>query len=143
VRPDLNSSLADAHISDLLRDAEDFRRSQVEWGDVSDPFEAVTVRLARARDAEALARVSERDGRRPPAGATLVAEVDGVVLAARSLEDGASVADPFRPTAHLVELLALRSAHLRNASNGAVGRRRRGVVDRLRALRSRPQRARL
>jgi hypothetical protein len=55
-----------------------------------------------------------------------------VVLAARSLDSGASVADPFRPTA---ELLALRSAHLKNADNGRVHPRRLGPRAWLRALR--------
>ena len=57
-------------------------------------------------------KLSERDGRGKPPGPLLVAEVDGRLLAARSLEDGRSVADPFHHTAHLSELLALRSVHL-------------------------------
>jgi hypothetical protein len=91
------------------------------------------VRLARDGDAEALARLSQRDGRRSPQGSILVAEVDGKVLAARSLESGTSVADPFHPTTQLTELLELRSAHLRSASNGRV-HMRRSVRGRLRAL---------
>ena len=109
---DLNSSVTDARIADWLRGAERFRRSRVESGEEADPYETVTVRLARAVDADAVARLSAREGRPVPVGPLLVAEVGGVVLAARSLGDGASTADPFRPTAHLSELLELRSAHL-------------------------------
>ena len=75
------------------------------------------MRLARAADAEAVARLAQRDGHRMPVGPTLVAEVGGAVLAARSLETGASVADPFRPTAQLAELLELRAAHWRARPN--------------------------
>jgi hypothetical protein len=137
VNPDLNSSVTDARIADWLRGAERFRRARVEWGDQADPFETVTVRLARAVDANAVARLAARDGRRVPVGPTLVAEVGGVVLAARSLEDGGSVADPFRPTAHLTELLELRAVHLRNASNGKHVGSGRGLMGWLRALRRR------
>ena len=55
------------------------------------------------------------------------------MLAARSIEDGGSVADPFRHTAHLAELLALRATHLRNAElTNAMGRKRfRSIENRL------------
>jgi hypothetical protein len=87
----------------------------------------VTVRLAGERDRASLGRLAERDGRPEPHAPVLVAEAEGTVLAARSLSDGRSIADPFHHTAHLSELLELRAAHLRGG--GAKGRRR--ITDRL------------
>jgi hypothetical protein len=124
MHPTLNIYLANALAADRLREAECFRRSRVEWSEEPDRYDAVTVRFARPSDAEAVLRLSELDGRRvSPRDQMLVAEVEGRVLAARPLEGGSSIADPFRPTAHLVELLELRSAHLRNGRGGSDGGR--------------------
>lgn len=65
----------------------------------------VTLRVARPDDATEVARLSALDSRRPPAAPVLVAEEGGMLRAALSLADGAVVADPFAPTAHLVALL--------------------------------------
>jgi hypothetical protein len=125
VNSELSRQLTEALVSDRLREAERFRRARIAQVERPDPTdEAVTVRLAREADAGALARLSQLEGRRVPAGPTLVAEVGGVVRAARSLASGASIADPFRPTAHLTELLALRAAHLRAGDSEARPRRR-------------------
>jgi hypothetical protein len=58
----------------------------------------------------------------------LVAEADGTLVAARSLATGATIADPFRPTADVTALLALRAAAL---TNGGTAAGRRGIVERL------------
>jgi hypothetical protein len=127
--PALTEHLASALAADRLETAERLRRSRVEWTRViPDPLDSVTVRRARPGDGAALQRLAELDGRRLPAGPMLVAEVAGELLAARSLVTGTSIADPFRPSAHLVELLELRSAHLRERP------RRRLRVPRGRAL---------
>jgi hypothetical protein len=134
MRPALVAMMAQAQIDDRLEQAERFRRARrarAAAPDV-DGYESVTVRRSYPDDGPALQQLAQRDGRRMPRGAKLVAEVRGVLLAARSLEDGTSISDPFHPTAHLVELLALRSAHLRDAPGPA----RRG----LRSLIHRPQR---
>ena len=47
------------------------------------------------------------DSQRPAAGAVLVAEQDGVIVAARRRQP--LIADPFRPTADIVALLRLRA----------------------------------
>jgi hypothetical protein len=143
VSPDLNKYVVDSLVDDRLREAERFRRSRFERSsETPDAYESVTVRLARPTDAEAVLELSERDGHRVPHGSVLVAEVNGAVLAARSLESGTSVADPFRPTAHLTELLELRSAHLRNAADSGVHPpRRRGIRAWLRSLIGGRQRA--
>jgi hypothetical protein len=82
----------------------------------------VTVRFASRRDAHAIERLAELDSRSVPSGATLVAEVDGEILAALPLRGGTAPADPFRPTAELVRLLELREAQLRGRARS---RRRR------------------
>jgi hypothetical protein len=71
----------------------------------------VTIRLAQDQDAPALTDLSELDGRRVEHHPVLVAEVDGRLAAARDI-DGHAVADPFRPTAHLLDLLAVRARQI-------------------------------
>nr|MDQ3093469.1 hypothetical protein [Actinomycetota bacterium] len=70
--------------------------------------EVVTVRRAEAADRAALERLAGRDNNPVPTGEVLLAAVDGEVRAALSLDGATVVADPFRPTAELVELLRLR-----------------------------------
>ena len=64
----------------------------------------ISIRLAGAADMLALRRVAERDSRLLPHGELLVAEALGEVQAALSVQTGEFVADPFRPTAAMVEL---------------------------------------
>ena len=47
-----------------------------------------------------------------PDSRCVVAEVDGNVVAALPLRGGKVMADPFRPTAHLIPLLELRAKQL-------------------------------
>jgi hypothetical protein len=47
----------------------------------------------------------------------LMAEVGDEALGAIEVATGATIADPFRPTAELVELLSLRAARLRGGSD--------------------------
>lgn len=75
----------------------------------------ITIRAAHADDSRSIARIAGRDSRRVPQGRLLVAVVGADIRAAISLDDGATVADPFHRTAELVEMLRLRSR--------AVGRR--------------------
>jgi hypothetical protein len=65
----------------------------------------VTLRLAGADDEAAVARLAQLDSRPVPAPPLLVAERAGRIEAAVSLSAGDAVADPFRRTAELVELL--------------------------------------
>src|SRR5919109_1331170 len=76
----------------------------------TDPQAAgVTVRLASSRDAWALDRLAQLDSARSPTGPTLVAEIEGQLVAALPLRGGRPVADPLRPTAELVELPEIRA----------------------------------
>jgi hypothetical protein len=79
----------------------------------------ILIRPARASDAPALARLAALDSSPLPEGDLLVAESGGDLVAARSSGTGAVIADPFRPTADVVALLALRARTL------AAGPRRR------------------
>ncbi|MDX6696971.1 MAG: hypothetical protein QOE65_368 [Solirubrobacteraceae bacterium] len=73
---------------------------------------AITVRRADHRDAAVLRSLAQLDSAEPPAEPVLIAEAGGVARAALSLVDGSSVADPFHPTADLVELLRVHAAQL-------------------------------
>jgi hypothetical protein len=50
-----------------------------------------------------------------PPGPLLLAEIDGEPWAAIALDGGRPIADPFRPTAALVDLLRRRAAQLAQA----------------------------
>jgi hypothetical protein len=84
---------------------------------------SIVIRGASPADAAALRRVAERDSRAVPDGQLLLAEVDGETQAAIALATGEVIADPFRPTAELVQMLALRrsllQADLRRSSRPA------------------------
>ncbi len=71
-----------------------------------------TVRFAETDDDASLRRLAGLDCQRPLVGQTLVAEVDGELWAAVSIEDRRAVADPFRHTAALVAVLQQRAASL-------------------------------
>jgi hypothetical protein len=84
----------------------------------------LTVRRAAPADDAAITRVSSLDSARPPVGPTLVAELNDEIVAAVSLRDGAVVADPFRPTTAIVEMLRLRRRQLTRPQGAA----RRGLA---------------
>jgi hypothetical protein len=69
----------------------------------------VTIRPADLADLAALDRLAGLDSASPPTGPTLVAEVGGELWAALELSSGATIADPFRPSGDLVELLKMRA----------------------------------
>jgi hypothetical protein len=92
----------------------------------------VTFRPAFPDDAATVARLAALDSRRVPPGPLLLAEVDGEAWAAITLTGAEEVlADPFRPTAEILELLRRRAAQLgaparpwRRAARFAAYRRR-------------------
>jgi hypothetical protein len=77
----------------------------------------LTIRRADLADLAALDRLAELDSASPPTGDALVAEVGGELWAALEISSGATIADPFRPSGDLVELL-------RQHANGAKRDRR-------------------
>jgi hypothetical protein len=72
----------------------------------------LTIRHANVADASDLAQLAAVDSAAPLTGDALVAFVDGEPWAAIELGSGAVVADPFRPSGELVELLRLRAGAL-------------------------------
>ena len=96
----------------------------------------ITVRYSAASDLSELARLAALDSASPPRGPALIAEADSRMLAALPLGSGRPIADPFEPTAEIVELLRLRADQLETGE-------RSGLRDRLRSLlRIRPSHAR-
>jgi hypothetical protein len=81
----------------------------------------VTLRLALPSDLEDLRRLAELDSQLLPEGPHLVAEREGRIDAALSLSGGELIADPFRRTAELSELLR------RHASAIDAGRTTTGI----------------
>jgi hypothetical protein len=82
----------------------------------------VLVRPARNIDAADLAKLAALDSAAPLTGEILLAVSGGEVAAAMSLDTGAVIADPFVPTANLVELLrtAARPAPRRHSRLAAL-----------------------
>jgi hypothetical protein len=65
----------------------------------------LVVRLATSADSRELERLAALDSARPLSGDVLVAAAGGELRAALSLDSGRAVADPFWPSAELVEVL--------------------------------------
>lgn len=80
----------------------------------------VTLRLATTGDDTALERLAGLDSRPLPPGPHLVAEREGRLDAALSLRTDELVADPFRPTAALCDVLR---CHARGLERDARPRR--------------------
>ena len=96
----------------------------------------ITVRHSVASDLSELARLAALDSTSPPRGPALIAEADSRMLAALPLGSGRPIADPFEPTAEIVELLRMRAEQLQAREPN----RWRGRVRSL--LRARPSHAR-
>lgn len=83
----------------------------------------VTVRRSREDDAPGLRDLADLDSARLPAGVMLIAEVDGELRAAVSLDGRSVIADPFHHTRHLVDLLeAARREEEARATTAHAGR---------------------
>jgi hypothetical protein len=82
----------------------------------------LTIRPADLADLAGLDRLAALDSSSPPTGDVLVAEVGGELWAAFSVETGTAIADPFRPSGDLVDLLRLHARGERPASRRPLGR---------------------
>jgi hypothetical protein len=85
----------------------------------------LTIRRATAADAFAVRRLAAIDSAAPPTGDVLLAEMGNELWAAVAVESGAAIADPFRPSADLIELLRFRAERMRggeHAHRGALAR---------------------
>src|SRR5437763_10588970 len=109
--PQLQIALAHAKADDLRRAAA-VRNPGRRQSQPRPPVAAersVTLRFGVPADENRLARLAALDSSKPPAQPILLAEVDGQLLAALALSDRAVVADPFHPTADLIDLLRARA----------------------------------
>jgi hypothetical protein len=86
----------------------------------------LTIRRATAADAFAVRRLAAIDSAAPPTGDVLLAEMGTELWAALSVDTGAAIADPFRPSRDLVDLLRFRAEGL-----GGGDRAHRGTLARL------------
>jgi hypothetical protein len=85
----------------------------------------VVIRLATAADVDALRRLAALDSARALLGTVLVAQSGGEIRAAYSVEQDRAIADPFVPSAGLVELLKARTELLRADADARPRRARR------------------
>jgi hypothetical protein len=76
----------------------------------------IVIRRADASDARALSRLAALDSAAAPLAGpdVLIAEVAGHIIAA--VHNGRAIADPFQPSAGLVELLHARARQLASSS---------------------------
>lgn len=102
---------------------------------VLDTSPQLTLRAGHAddpHDRSVVARLAALDSAPLPAPPYLIAVVGERPVAAQSLATGATVADPFARTAHILPMLALRAEQLARAG-GERRARLRGLRARLRA----------
>jgi hypothetical protein len=71
--------------------------------------ESITITRAGDADAPKLWRLAALDDRRAPRGPALLAYAGGELRAAVGIADGQAVADPFHPTAEIVEMLRFQA----------------------------------
>ena len=96
--------------------------------------DTLVIRRAVPTDLDDLRYLAALDSARALLGDVLVAEADGVIRAAYSVDERRAIADPFVHTAELIELLEMRAAPLREARP----KRTRGPSALVRALPARP-----
>jgi hypothetical protein len=116
--------------TEIARRADARRRERPVAAATSDG--GIAIRIAREPDRGAIERLSQLEGRRLD-GQMLVAETGGEVRAAVAIASGAVLADPFRRTAELVDLLQRSRAHLVDGGNpgSRLGRLAAAVRERL------------
>lgn len=111
IHPEFSKVLTNDHLEQLRRDARvvrgSHRRPQVDTRDVE-------LRLCRIADDPQLERLSVLAERPLPNGRLVIAAVAGQIVAALPLAGGPALRDPFARTAHLMPLLELRAAQLRD-----------------------------
>ena len=108
----LHSSVAAAQVADRLAVAAVSRLAREAAAITPTTLasrEPLVLRRSASWDAEALTRLAQLDSAPAPTGAMLVAELDHEIVAAVPFDGGRAIADPFRPTAAIVELLHART----------------------------------
>jgi hypothetical protein len=80
----------------------------------------ITIRNSNGTDGLTVLRLAELDSRTVPSGDLLLAFVDDELRAAVALDSGDVLADPFYPTAELVELLRMSAGQPERATGLAL-----------------------
>jgi hypothetical protein len=81
----------------------------------------LTIRRATTSDEFAVRRLAALDSAAPPTGDVLLAEMGDELWAALSVDTGNAVADPFRPSRDLVELLRFRAKRVGDSARDRDG----------------------
>jgi hypothetical protein len=76
----------------------------------------ITIRQATSADAFALRRLAALDDARALRGQILLAEHGGEIRAALSLESDRAIANPFAPTAKLIDMLRVHGAYAQSVA---------------------------
>lgn len=108
--PEIMRFLADDHLATLRHAARPGRSAP---RPVATDATDIELRLSRVGDDPALDDLAVLAEQPLPIGRFVVALVDGRLVAALPLAGGRALADPFVRTAHLLPLLELRAAQLR------------------------------
>jgi hypothetical protein len=119
------SYVAAEQLADRQADAVAFRAARQAAPAASEavaPRERLVLRRSGSQDAASLTRLAQLDSAPRPSGEMLVAELDEQIVAAVPFDGGRAIADPFRPTAELVELLRAQVGQIVAAPGG--GRQR-------------------
>jgi hypothetical protein len=110
IHPEFTKILAAEHVEQLRQDARVGPATPRPVADTSD----VELRLCRIADDPQLERLAELAERPLPHGRLVIAATGGQIVAALPLAGGPALRDPFARTAHLMPLLELRAAQLRD-----------------------------
>lgn len=107
MHPELIRQVAMARMADRQRDAARYRKArQAAYHPPQVVRKSIELRLSKCR--EELERLASLSDRPLHGGDWIVADVDGVPVAAVAIEDGATVYDPFKAVSQVVSLLELR-----------------------------------
>jgi hypothetical protein len=110
IHPEFMKILAEDRLNALRRDARVVRAAPRPVVDTQD----VELRLCRVADDPQLERLAALAERPLPHGRLVIAATRGQIVAALPLAGGPGLRDPFARTAHLMPLLELRAAQLRD-----------------------------
>lgn len=139
--PELNLRMARARTEELRRRAATPRWTGSTSG-ATEPAVTVaplTIRFADSQDGRSLVALAALDSGEPLVLPVLVAELNRELRAALSMADARVIADPFHPTAELIELLRTRRQQLAAGPRLGVRQRLRGALRAARALRLAPR----
>ncbi len=107
MHPELMRQVAMVRMAGFQRDAIRYRQAREGYARPPQTVRtAIELRLSACR--EELERLSQLSERPLHEGDWIVADVDGVAVAAVAVDDGTTVYDPFKPTSQALSLLKLR-----------------------------------